>query len=542
MRKKLLVLRWPDIAEVFERRFNQQYCAVELFTRQGRSYFFNLFSAEQLADLKRALTSVHYSGKVYMNLSFHAERALLDWKEGRLSNFDYLMTINRFASRSFNDLNQYPVFPWVIGDYESKELNLGLSASFRDLSKPIGAIVPEAREEAERRYQQFAGDTDLRPHHFGSHYSMSGSVVYFLLRLEPYTSQAILLQDGQFDVADRVFGSIANAYLSSTRTSGDYKELTPEMCYLPELLLNINQLPLGRCQADHSVNHVELPPWAGDSPYRFVALCRAALEAPKVSEMLNCWIDLIFGYQQTGEAAKSALNVFLDSTYEANAREILQIAKTDSKLTGLLDQILLYGQTPVQLLQARHPKRVPESCKQGTERPADLLVQVTHFPLKPVAAFLLKSGVLIVTEDWKVGWGKITSTPKQYKEKHFRCPEGVHPSTVLSQASCLLLHSYLVTCLHPDNSFKIHSLDKFQLLVSISFHIDTVCCMAVDSDYVLVGSQDTTLSLWRFPIDLEERLSSPLVWHLRGHQQGVKQCAVQWKLQVAVSMGLVRTT
>jgi len=49
---------------------------------------------------------------------------------------------------------------------------------------------------------------------------MSGSVVYFLLRLEPYTSQAILLQDGQFDVADRVFGFIANAYLSSTRTSG----------------------------------------------------------------------------------------------------------------------------------------------------------------------------------------------------------------------------------------------------------------------------------------------------------------------------------
>jgi len=71
----------------------------------------------------------------------------------------------------------------------------------------------------------------------------------------------------------------------------------------------------------------------------------------------------------------------------------------DSKLTDLLDQILLYGQTPVQLLQARRPKRVPESCKRETEKPADLLVQVTNFPLKPVAAFLLKSGVLIVTED-----------------------------------------------------------------------------------------------------------------------------------------------
>jgi len=78
------------------------------------------------------------------------------------------------------------------------------------------------------------------------------------------------------------------------------------MCYLPELLLNINQLPLGHCQACGTASG------GGQS----VSLCS---ESAKVSEILNCWIDLIFGYQQTGEAAKSALNVFLDSTYEANA-------------------------------------------------------------------------------------------------------------------------------------------------------------------------------------------------------------------------------
>lgn len=521
---------------------------MEIFTRQGRGYFFNLFSTERVSELKRALVSVRYTGKIHTNLSrsFHNDRALLDWKEGRMSNFDYLMTINRFASRSSNDLNQYPVFPWVLNDYESTELNLCAPSSFRDLSKPIGAIEPEAREEAERRYQQFAGDTDLRPHHFGSHYSMSGSVVYFLLRLEPYTSQAILLQDGQFDVADRVFGSIGNAYMSSTRTSGDYKELIPEMYYLPELFLNINQLPLGRCQADHSVNHVELPPWAGGSPYRFVELCRAALESPKVSEMLNHWIDLIFGYQQTGEAAKLACNVFLDSTYEANAREIIQIAKADCKLTGLLDQILLYGQTPVQLLQARHPKRVSEKdsakAMQILEKPTDALVaQITDCPLKPAAAFLLKAGLLIVTEDRKVGWRKLQSAPKPYKDKNFRYPEGVYPSSApLTPASCLLLHSsYLVTCLHPDNSFKIHSLDKLKLLVSLSFHVEKVTCMDADSEYLLVGSQDTTLSLWKFPIEFGERLGNPLIWHMRGHLQGIKHCGVQWKLQVAVSLGLV---
>ncbi|KAG7262869.1 hypothetical protein CRUP_034213 [Coryphaenoides rupestris] len=37
--------------------------------------------------------------------------------------------------RTYNDLNQYPVFPWVLTNYESEELDLSVSANFRDLSK-----------------------------------------------------------------------------------------------------------------------------------------------------------------------------------------------------------------------------------------------------------------------------------------------------------------------------------------------------------------------------------------------------------------------
>ena len=37
--------------------------------------------------------------------------------------------------RTYNDLNQYPVFPWVLTNYESEELDLTVSANFRDLSK-----------------------------------------------------------------------------------------------------------------------------------------------------------------------------------------------------------------------------------------------------------------------------------------------------------------------------------------------------------------------------------------------------------------------
>ena len=37
--------------------------------------------------------------------------------------------------RSYNDLGQYPVFPWILNDYCSQELDLNNPAIYRDLSK-----------------------------------------------------------------------------------------------------------------------------------------------------------------------------------------------------------------------------------------------------------------------------------------------------------------------------------------------------------------------------------------------------------------------
>jgi len=57
-----------------------------------------------------------------------------------MSNFDYLLHLNDIGHRSFTDFSQYPVFPWILKDYTSPQLDLDNYEVYRDLTKPIGAL------------------------------------------------------------------------------------------------------------------------------------------------------------------------------------------------------------------------------------------------------------------------------------------------------------------------------------------------------------------------------------------------------------------
>ena len=46
---------------------------------------------------------------------FAASGITQKWLNHEITNFEYLMQLNTFAGRTYNDLSQYPVFPWVIG-------------------------------------------------------------------------------------------------------------------------------------------------------------------------------------------------------------------------------------------------------------------------------------------------------------------------------------------------------------------------------------------------------------------------------------------
>ncbi|KAG1699561.1 hypothetical protein DVH05_012972 [Phytophthora capsici] len=377
---------YEDITELHKRRYQLRHVALEIFANDGRNYLVTLESLEQRELVFHALLSkcpnvqgaasgldgVSGGGDLYSQLRKLLRNSMTErWVQGDISNFAYLMHLNTLAGRSYNDLTQYPVFPWVLADYESEILDLSDPNVYRDLTKPMGALQRE--EEFRARYDGLmeslgtvnddGADHPLnsRPFHYGTHYSSAAITLHYLMRLEPFTSHFRRLHGGKFDHADRLFTSIVGAWKSAAGFEGaqngtqDVKELIPEFFYLPEFLENVNECAFGTSQTGVVVDDVELPPWANGSPTEFVRLNRAALESSFVSANLHNWIDLIFGFRQQGSAAVEACNVFYHLTYEGSV-DLDAITDASTK-RAILDQITEFGQTPSQLFRTPHPAR-----------------------------------------------------------------------------------------------------------------------------------------------------------------------------------------
>ncbi|CAH0714099.1 unnamed protein product, partial [Brenthis ino] len=356
--------RWSlgAVARVATRRWCLQERALELFLCCGRALLLAFADTDERANFLTHLSKMHLPNRTEPE---NLTEAMNQWRNGTITNWEYLMILNGLAGRSYNDLMQYPVFPFIIADYTSKILDLTDPASFRDLSKPM-AVQNKNREQHyintynDLRAARREGCSPLvarQPHHYASLYSNSGGVLHYLVRLPPFTELFLNYQDNNFDMPDRTFHSLATTWRLITNDSPtDVKELIPELFYLPELFYNNEGLELGVRQCGARVDDVELPRWAPDARL-FTLLHRQALEAPHVAEHLPAWIDLVFGYKQTGQPAVDAINVFPACTYYGFDPSQLE---DELDRTAAAAMVRTYGQAPRQLLRAPHPRRATD--------------------------------------------------------------------------------------------------------------------------------------------------------------------------------------
>lgn len=299
-------------------------------------------------DSKSELNALftHFEPLLSVLLDLDVRKVQDRWVDGKIDNFTYLLFLNIRAGRSFNDLSQYPIFPWVLSNYTNLNLNLQDEKSYRDFSKPMGAQDPERLKLFQLRYREWDNISEKLPKFlYATFYSTSMNTCSFLVRMEPFSSKFIELQGGNFDLPDRMFNSLQDSYnSSSSSSSADVKELIPEFFYLPDFLKNYNKFIFGNKQCGKKVDDVILPPWARKDPREFIRLNRQALESEYVSQNIHNWIDLIFGYKQTGKYAIKSDNIFHSWFYKGSV-SIQNVCDPTIK-NSIISFINNFGQVP----------------------------------------------------------------------------------------------------------------------------------------------------------------------------------------------------
>ncbi|XP_031708990.1 neurobeachin-like protein 2 isoform X2 [Anarrhichthys ocellatus] len=572
-----------QLREVHLRRYNLRRSALELFFIDQSHYFINFKKKVRNKVYSRILglrpPNLFYFGSRSPQELLKASGLTQKWVFREISNFEYLMQLNTISGRTYNDLSQYPVFPWILCDYTSPILDLEDPSVFRDLSKPIGVVNPRHAQNVREKYESFEDSTGtIDKFHYGTHYSNAAGVMHYMIRMEPFTTLHIQLQSGRFDCADRQFHSVAAAWQARMESPADVKELIPEFFYYPEFLQNINGFDLGHLQISQDpVADVLLPCWAS-SREDFIKQHRKALECEHVSSHLHEWIDLIFGFKQRGDEAVNALNVFYYCTYEG-AVDLDAIAnETERKaLEGIISN---FGQTPCQLLKEPHPPRM--SAQNASRRLARLdtmppnifeqldklrpFVEVVSNGLPLVQAVVPKSqnrsfiiqgsdmlvtvssNGLIGTHSWLpydkniANYFTFTKDPTMTNPKTQRFLSGPFSPGVEISAQVLVVSNdgrLLFSGGHWDCSLRVTQLGKGKLVGRICRHIDVVTCLALDlcGIYLISGSRDTSCIVWQVLQEggFSSGLSPRPVQILCGHDQEVTCVAISTELDMAVS-------
>ena len=352
------VIDYTKIKNVFSRKFIYSWMSLEIFMKYGKSYLFNFFNDSTnefiLDNLKNKNVKVIKNVKDYFDKKDYSKK----WRDGKKSTYDYLLILNKFSSRTYNDSNQYPIMPWTF--MEDKRL--------RDFDIPMSIQNSEAKE----RYLKMPNDPEEKQNRWHSnHYSTSAYVCYYLMRTNPFTESMIKFQSNNFDVPERQFSDMKQTLILCENNNNN-REPIPELYTIPETYINLNYNDFGEQTLNKMgrIHNVKFSPYASNA-YEFVYDFKYRLNNDEgINTNINLWFDFIFGINQYGkdniygEGLRNfnkycyAQNINIKKIVETMRKKHKSESEIYSEIKTVLGMVISFGQCPFQILSYAHPKRI----------------------------------------------------------------------------------------------------------------------------------------------------------------------------------------
>ena len=387
--KKIIVILYNEIEEIITKTFAYINQAFEIFLKNGKSYFFNMLHPSHLKKLFKKLKELMKSNNQELcltNVNELNEYNILDekeinkkWKNSLISNYQYLLYLNKYSGRTFNDINQYPIFPWIILTKEfTDNFENNREIYFRDMNYFMTTQTPKGRVKVMNSYLLSEESFPGKATHFTLHYSTAGYILYYLIHTSPFRDANIKFQSGGFDDPHRIINSL-DELLSIISQSNDNRELIPEFFTTCEYFYNLNYVFFGlRNEENILINHLKVSPFF-KTIEKYIYYNRLLLNNNKENNkklfpkcQIYNWINLIFGHNQYPTSQKS-LNIFSHHSYrqkknllkyyekyeKRNYEEKVKIKKINNKKFLILG----FGQCPLQLFNYNltEPKKLDSS-------------------------------------------------------------------------------------------------------------------------------------------------------------------------------------
>ncbi len=110
------------------RRYLLKDVGLELFLVYGHTI---LLAFEDIKELTSIFKFISNKIKNQVNKTESLEEVTNLWREAKISNYEYLMQLNKYSGRTFNDIMQYPVYPHILSNYITDTIDLGVKENFR---------------------------------------------------------------------------------------------------------------------------------------------------------------------------------------------------------------------------------------------------------------------------------------------------------------------------------------------------------------------------------------------------------------------------
>ena len=391
LNKKIIIINYNEIEEIIKRAFVYNPQALEIFLKNGKSYFFNLFDPNNFDIFFGKINVIKNNQKLNFTFikepknEFDKKGYTKQWENDEINNYQYLLYLNKFSGRSFNDSNQYPIFPWILlnenyfnlseenikdkeNDNKSKESN-NYKLYFRDMNYFMMTQTENGREKAIECYENNEGESPDKGYHFSLHYSTSGYILLYLMRISPFMDQHIRFQGGKFDVPNRLINNM-NELLDVMKDFKDNRELIPEFFTTIEYFYNLNFNFFGiRKNTKTLINNMD-DTSLFKSLSDYIYYNRIFLNnrfKDKNKNIPSCqiydWINLVFGYKQYPTSLQNLnkfekytyrQNVSLPKLYEKYKKKELTTEKIVKKIHAKGSRIINFGQCPEQLFNSKH--------------------------------------------------------------------------------------------------------------------------------------------------------------------------------------------